>query len=63
MIRVEYKKLDQSKKVTFKGNLHEIKDDVKILMWSMIQKDEETRKALIEAIDDINSALHQMGDS
>lgn len=62
MIRVE-KKLDKTKKVTFKGNLDEIKDDVKILMWSMIQKDENTRKALIEAIDDVNSALHQMGDS
>lgn len=59
MIRVE-KKLDKTKKVTFKGNLHEIKDDVKILMWSMIQKDENTRKALIEAIDDVNNALHQM---
>mgnify|MGYP003300078098 CR=1 FL=1 len=36
---------EQTKKVTFKGNLHEIKDDVKILMWSMIQKDEKTRNA------------------
>ena len=62
MIRVE-EKFDKTKKVTFKGNLHEIKDDVKILMWSMIQKDEKTRNALIEAIDDVNSALHQMGDS
>lgn len=62
MIRVE-KKLNGTKKATFKGNLHEIKDDVIILMWSMIQKDEKTRKALIDAIDSVNNALHQMGDS
>lgn len=54
--------LRKEPKVTFRGSLKEIKADVTMIMWSMIQKDEKTRAALVEAIADVNDAVKQMGE-
>lgn len=43
--------------VKFKGNNKEIQQDITRIMWSMIEKSEETRQALINAIEEINFAV------
>lgn len=60
MIRTEVTKTG-TPKVVFKGSTAELKQDFKRIMWSMIQKDAESRSALISAIDEINSAVKEMG--
>ena len=46
--------------VQFKGSTEEIKSDVKMIMWSMIMQSPELRKALVDAIDEINTAVKEL---
>ena len=50
-------------KVTFKGSIEEIKQDFKMIMWSMIVESEESRRVMLEAIDEINQSVKQIEKS
>lgn len=50
-------------KVTFKGSIEEIKNDFKMIMWSMIMESGESREVLLEAIEEINQAVKQIEHS
>ena len=43
--------------VKFKGDTKEIQQDITRIMWSMIEKSEDTRQALINAVEEINFAV------
>lgn len=46
--------------VKFKGSTKEIQQDMTRIMWSMIEKSEETRQALINAIEEVNFAVKHL---
>lgn len=48
--------------ITFQGDVETLEKDITQIMWSMIQKSSETRAALIRAIDNINTAVSEMGE-
>ena len=42
-------------KVVFRGNTTIIKGDLKRILLSMVQKDEKTRTAVVEAVTEVNN--------
>ena len=48
-------------KVKFRGDSKTLKHDMVRIMWSMIENSKESRQALIEAIEEINWAVKQIG--
>ena len=50
-------------KIVFRGSEAEIREDIKRIMWSMIQKNDKTRNALIDAIQSINDAVKMIENS
>ena len=50
-------------KVIFRGSEATIREDYIRITWSMIQKNEKTRRAVIDAIQSINDAVKQIENS
>lgn len=50
-------------KVIFRGSESTIREDYIRITWSMIQKNEKTRRAVIDAIQSINDAVKQIENS
>lgn len=44
-------------KITFRGSPDELQKDLTRIIWSMIQKDDSTRRAVVNAIEEINQAV------
>lgn len=44
-------------KVIFRGNADELQTDLSRIIWTMIQKDDLTRRAVVNAIEEINQAV------
>ena len=50
-------------KVKFKGSNKVLKQDLIRIMWSMIEHDEKSRQALVDAIGEINFAVKHIENS
>lgn len=44
-------------KIIFRGSSDELQKDLTRIIWSMIQKDDSTRRAVVNAIEEINQAV------